>query len=188
MGSQSRRFLVRPPSTSVKASGGLGMTVALLVAGVIATAAVEKIVWKPVTLALLKVDDRQAKFWNVYVAHKKENLVLVQLGRRNLVLDPELREVVEIPPAALHRKGKDLEWDRAEKHPTEGTEAQRTQRENAEKNAEREDGAPSEKVLATADWRIRDAGRVRIIRVRLTDEGRVLEVQLPLRPDLRILY
>lgn len=164
-----RRFIVR--------RGGLGMTIALVVAGalpVVATA--EKIVWKPVALALLKVDGRQAKFWNVYVAHKKENLVLVQLGRRNLVLDTELREVVEIPPAVLERKGKDLEWERAEKPNTENTETRSAQRKN------------EEKVLETADWWIRDAGRARIIRVRLSEEGRVLEVQLPLRPDQRILY
>lgn len=127
-------------------------------------------------LALLKVDGRQAKFWNVYVAHKKEHLVLVQLGRRNLVLDTELREVVEVPPAALERKGKDLHWEPAEKTNTEGAGAQRTQKKS------------EETVLATADWWIRDAGRARIIRVRLSAEGRVLEVQLPLRPDLRILY
>jgi hypothetical protein len=42
--------------------------------------------------------------------------------------------------------------------------------------------------VATADWWMRDAGRARIIRVRLKEEGRVLEVQLPLRPDLRIFY
>ena len=146
--------------------------------------AAEKIVWKPVALAVLKVDERPAKIWEVYVAQKREHLVLVQLGRRNLVLDTELREVVEIPPAALQRKGKDLLWERAEKHNTEGAEApfdsaqgrQRTQRKD------------EERALATADWWIRDAGRARIIRVRLKEEGRVLEVQLPLRPDLRILY
>lgn len=127
-------------------------------------------------LALLKVDGRQAKFWNVYVAHKKEHLILVQLGRRNLVLDTELREVVEIPTAALERKGKDLQWERSEKTNTEGAEAQSPQSKN------------EETALATADWWIRDAGRARVIRVRLSDEGRVLEVQLPLRPDLRIMY
>src|SRR3970040_245790 len=107
--------------------------------------AAEKIVWKPVVLALLKVDGRPAKIWNVYVAQKKEHLVLVQLGRRNLVLDTELREVVEITPAAIQRKGKDLQWERAEKPNTENTETQSTQRQE-------------EKTLATADWWIRDAG------------------------------
>jgi hypothetical protein len=153
------------------------MTIILSLAFLCSTAvAAEKIIWKPVTLALLKVDGRQAKFWNVYVAHKKEHLVLVQLGRRNLVLDTELREVVEIPLAALERKGKDLQWERLEKTDAEGAEAQSPQSKN------------EEKVLATADWWIRDAGRARIVRVRLSDEGRVLEVQLPLRPDLRIFY
>ena len=137
--------------------------------------AAEKIVWKPVVLALLKVDGKPAKIWGVYVAQKKEHLVLVQLGRRNLVLDTELREVIEIAPTAIQRKGKDLQWERAETANTENTETQRTQR-------------TEEKALATADWWIRDAGRARIIRVRLKEEGRVLEVQLPLRPDQRILY
>ena len=84
--------------------------------------AAEKIVWKPVVLSLLKVDGKPAKIWNVYVAQKKEHLVLVQLGRRNLVLDTELREVIEIAPAAIQRKGKDLQWERAETANTENTE------------------------------------------------------------------
>jgi hypothetical protein len=138
--------------------------------------AAEKIVWKPVALALLKVDGRQAKFWNVYVAHKKEHLILVQLGRRNLVLDTELRAVMEIPSTALQRRGKDLEWERAGEANTDNTEAQSTRSKD------------EERALATADWWIRDAGRARIIRARLSEEGRVLEVQLPLRPDQRILY
>lgn len=151
------------------------MTAALLAAGVFAIAAAEKVVWKPVVLAVLKVDGRPAKIWSVYVAQKKEHLVLVQLGRRNLVLDTELREVIEIVPAAIQRKGKDLQWERAERANTEDTETQRTQR-------------AEEEAVASADWWIRDAGRARIIRVRLKEEGRVLEVQLPLRPDQRILY
>ena len=159
-----------------------------LFASPLAGQAAEKIVWKPVALAVLKVDDRPAKIWEVYVAQKKEHLVLVQLGRRNLVLDTELREVVELPPAALQRKGKDLQWDRAEKPNTENTEAQRAQREDVEKSTGQEASAPTGKVLETTGWWIRDAGRARIIRVRLKAEGRVLEVQLPLRPDLRILY
>ncbi len=167
----------------------LGMTTALLFVLVCVTAsAAEKIVWKPVVLALLKVDGRPAKIWSVYVAQKKEHMVLVQLGRRNLVLDTELREVIEVAPAALQRKGKDLQWERAERANTENTEAQRTRREDTEKNTGQEAGATEDKLVTSADWWIRDAGRARIIRVRLKEEGRVLEVQLPLRPDQRILY
>ena len=138
-----------------------------------ASAAAEKIEWRPVPLAVLKMDGRPVKLWNVYVAHKKEHLVLVQLGQRFLMLDTDLREVVEIAPAALKRKGSTLEW-----------EAKEDSNARAQRNAERK----SEKVLLSEEWSIREAGPARIIRVRLAAEGRVLEVQLPIRPDLRVLY
>ena len=162
---------------------------ALCLALTVQAAAAEKITFKPVTAALLKMDNRQVKHWNVYAAHKKEHLVLVQLGERLLVLDTELREVVELPPHTLERRGKDLRWERQKKADAE---ARRAQRKDAEKRASpgpdntgASDAIATEQVLASDEWSVRDAGRARIIRVRLKDEGRLLEVQLPLAPDQR---
>jgi len=125
------------------------------------TLATERITWKPVVAAVLKIDGQPAKLWNVYQAEKKRHLILVQLGRRFLKLDTRAHEVYELGPDQLERKGREL----------------RT------KNDEKLD-----KPLLSADWVVRDAGRARLVRVRLSDEGRILEVQLPLEIDLRSLY
>ena len=137
----------------------LGLLFVLLLA--VSAPAAEKIVWKPVANALLRIDDRPAKLWNVYRAEKKDHLLLVQLGRRFLMLDTREREIYELDPAKLERKDKLLLWNEADKP-----------------------GKP----LPTAEWLVRDAGRARRIRAKLSSEGRVLEVQLPRLPDLRSLY
>jgi len=153
----------------------------LLVGFAHAAGAAEKITWKPVLAAVLKVDNQPVKLWNVYVAHKKDHLVLVQLGWRFLMLDTELRQVVEVAPASLERKGEELRWERREaKAPDK--EADTTTKPGGTRIGK----APAaDTVLPSDGWNIRDAGRARIIRARLTDEGRVLEVQLPLAPDQR---
>ncbi len=139
-------------------------TSTLFLAVVLATCAAlaaDKIVWKPVERAVLKVDDRPARIWNVYRAEKKDHLVLVQLGRRYLMLDYRAKEIYELDLAKLERKDKELLWYEADK--------------------------PA-KPLSTADWSVRDTGPLRRIRATLSDEGRVLEVQVPIQPDLRQFY
>ncbi len=121
----------------------------------------EKIVWKPLERATLRIDDRPVKIWNVYAAEKKEHLVLVQLGQRFLLLDTRDRRIFELDSAKLAHKDKDLLWHEADK--------------------------PA-KPLPTADWTVRDVGPARRIRAKLTAEGRVVDVQVPIKPDLRTLY
>ena len=123
--------------------------------------AAEKIAWKPLGNAVLRIDDRPAKTWNVYRAEKKDHLVLVQLGRRFLMFDTRERQIFELDPTKLERKDKDLLWHEADK--------------------------PS-KPLPTADWTVRDVGPARRIRAKLSAEGRVLDVQVPIKPDLRQFY
>jgi len=77
------------------------------------------------------------------------------------MVDYHEREIYELAPEKLERKDKELLWNAADK--------------------------PS-KPMATTEWLVRDAGRVRRIRAKLSDEGRVLEVQVPIQPDLRGLY
>lgn len=121
----------------------------------------ERIVWKPLENAVLKVDERPAKVWNVYRAEKKDHLLLVTLGRRFLMLDIKGREIYELDPTKFEQKNNELLWHEADK--------------------------PA-RPLPTADWVVRDAGRARRIRVRLADEGRVLEVQVPITQDFRSVY
>lgn len=132
-----------------------------LVLTVGSAAAAERIVWKPLENAVLKVDERPAKVWNVYRAEKKDHLLLVTLGRRFLMLDIKGREIYELNPTKFEQKNNELLWHEADK--------------------------PA-RPLPTADWVVRDAGRARRIRARLADEGRVLEVQVPITQDFRSVY
>jgi hypothetical protein len=136
----------------------LGFALALTVGS---APAGERIVWKPLENAVLKVDERPAKVWNVYRAEKKDHLLLVTLGRRFLMLDIKGREIYELDPTKFEQKNNELLWHEADK--------------------------PA-RPLPTADWVVRDAGRARRIRVRLADEGRVLEVQVPITQDFRSVY
>lgn len=123
--------------------------------------AADKLVWKPLENAVLKIDERPAKIWNVYRAEKRDYLLLVTLGQRFLLLNVKEHQIYELDPAKFERKDEELLWHEADK--------------------------PA-KPLATAGWVVRDAGRARRIRARLAEEGRVLEVQVPIQPDLRGLY
>ncbi len=123
--------------------------------------AAEKIVWKPLDRVLLKVDEKPARIWSVYHVDKKDNLLLVALGRRYLLLDIREHQIYELDPAKLERRDKDLLWREADR--------------------------PA-KPLPTDDWTVRDVGPARRIRAKLASEGRVLEVQVPIQPDLRHFY
>ena len=133
----------------------------LLIFSASISAAPQKLIWKPVEVAVLKIDDRPVKLWEIFRAEKKPNLVLVQLGSRFLFLDTAARQLFELPPQSLERTGKELRMS----YPQHAGNLQ-----------------------PTSDWSIRDAGRARIIRIRLPAEGRVLEIQLPIPLDLRTLY
>jgi len=136
-------------------------TLLLILALATSALAADKVVWKPLENAVLKIDERPAKIWNVYRAEKKDHLLLVTLGQRFLMLDVKEHEIFELDPTKVERKDKELLWHEADK--------------------------PS-KPLPTADWVVRDAGRARRIRARLAAEGRVLEVQVPIQVNLRGLY
>ncbi len=120
----------------------------------------DKTVWKPIPEALLKIDEKPVKLWTAYREEKDKKVkrLLLQLGARFLLIDTELREVDEFRSENFEKAGKELRQGKT---------------------------GPPAKVLATSDWVLREAGFVRIIRTRLVDEGRVVEIQLPSFPDLR---
>ncbi len=130
-------------------------------AACIGARAADKIVWKPVTDAQLKLDGRPVRSWNVYRVEKKNNLILVQLGRRYLRLDTKERTVYELQPSELEAHGKDFQTH---------------------------ESAGQRKLVPSSDWVDRDVGTAQLVRVKLQDYGHVLEVQLPHLPDLRGLY
>ncbi len=130
----------------------------LAMAGFAYSADKEKIVWKSIPDAILQVDSRAPKIWNVFQAGKKFDPLLLQLGSRFLVIYVRRMEVYEIKPEQLGHKGEDLLW--------------------------RETDKPA-KPLATSDWSTKDVGSAMRILLKLADEGRIVDIQIPQVPDLR---
>ena len=118
----------------------------------------ETIVWKPIEDAILQVDARAPKEWNVYQPGKKFDPLLLQIGSRYLVIYVKGEEIYEIKPEQLQHKGNYLVW--------------------------RETDRPA-KPLPTSDWSTKDVGSASRILVKLSAEGRMIDIQIPQMPDLR---
>jgi hypothetical protein len=118
----------------------------------------EKILWKSIPNAILQVDSRAPKLWNVFQTGKKFDPLLLQLGSRYLVIYVRNMEVYEIKPEQLEHKGEDFLW--------------------------RESDKPA-KPVAISDWSVKDVGSASRILVKLADEGRVVNIEIPQMPDLR---
>jgi hypothetical protein len=139
---------------------GIAAGLALALTGIARSS--EKITWKPIPDAILQIDTLPVKHWNLFQAGKKDDLLLLQLGKRSLVIYVKSQQVYEIKPEQLQQKGEDLVW--------------------------RESDRPA-KPVATSDWSTRDIGSATRIRVKLADEGRLIDIQIPQMPDMRgVLY
>jgi hypothetical protein len=127
------------------------------------TAQTERLHWKPVNLAQVKLDDKTPLAFNVYQPDKKKesHFVLVMLGRRYIELDIKAKLAYNVPLIDIQKKGSDIESDNF---------------------------AVPGRLLATSDWSVRDVGPAELIKLTLGDYGRVLEVELPHPPDLRAFY
>ncbi len=139
----------------------LGGFATLFLALTLSARAAEKVTWKPIPDAVLRIDDRAPKQWSLFHAGKKYDPLLLQLGSRVLVIYAHNQAVYEIPPAQVEHKGEDLLWREIDK---------------------------PVKPLATSDWSTRDIGSAWRVRVKLTEEGRLVDIQIPQMPDLRGLY
>jgi hypothetical protein len=117
-----------------------------------------KIAWKPIPDAILQVDARAIKVWNLYQPGKKIDPLLLQLGSRSLVIYVRSQQVYEIKQETLEHKGENLMWH---------------------------DSDRPANPLATSDWSTKDIGSALRIRLTLTDEGRVIDIQIPQILDLR---
>ena len=118
----------------------------------------DRIVWKSIPNAILQVDSRAPKVWNVFQPGKKLDPLLIEIGNRYLLVYVHKNEVYELNPGQLEHKGDDLLW--------------------------RETDQPS-KTVPTSDWSTKDVGSAFRILLKLTDEGRTLVIELPQMPDLR---
>lgn len=139
------------------------LTILLLTTTSNAGAQGERVHWKPVNLAQIKLDEKTPLAFNVYRPEKKKDshFVLILLGRRYIELDIKAKIAYSVPFADVHKTGSDLESDNF---------------------------AVSSRVLATSDWSVRDVGPAELIKLTLGDYGRNLAVELPHPPDLRAFY
>ncbi len=139
------------------------LTILLLTAASGVSAQGERVHWKPVNLAQIKLDEKTPLAFNVYRPEKKKDshFVLILLGRRYIELDIKAKIAYSVPFADVHKTGSDLESDNF---------------------------AVSSRVLATSDWSVRDVGPAELIKLTLGDYGRNLAVELPHPPDLRAFY
>jgi hypothetical protein len=133
----------------------------LLVVLVLCAQAADKITWKPLVTAIFRIDDSPPKLWNLYHTGKKIDPLLLQLGSRYLVIYVRNEAIYELAPAVMEHKGAQLLWRESDK---------------------------PDKPLATSDWSTRDVGSAWRIQVKLSVEGRHLDIEIPQMPDLRGLY
>lgn len=165
-----------------------------------------RVLWKPVPMALLRVDDRAPKNWHIYGAEKRKHWLLVQLGGRFLLLDVQAKRVYEIAPRTLTRKGDTLEWndagdsagatrpaadagsDGSGAGPRQAADAKSATAATAPALSGRGRDLPDRTLLPSSGWSMRDVGPMLRIRLRLTAEGRDFDIQIPIQPDLRQFY
>jgi hypothetical protein len=148
------------------APAGITLLVASISLGVFADARAadsKAYLWKSVSQAQCKVDDKTPLNWNVYQTEKKKeaNLVLILIGHRYLALDIKAKLVYDVFPSDLQAKGKDFESGNL---------------------------FVQSRVLQTDNWSLRDVGPAELIKLTLADYGRELYVELPHMPDMRAFY
>jgi hypothetical protein len=134
--------------------------VALLVAGSL-FAAERALVWKASDNALLRVDDRPVNDWNVYQSGKKNDPLLLQMGKRFLLIEVRERLIFEIAPVKIEHKGAELLFDPNDR--------------------------PAQP-LDTSDWIVKDVGLAYRFSTKLTAEMHVVDVQIPHPLDLRSIH
>jgi hypothetical protein len=137
------------------------LAAAILVSPAPAPAKGKPLDWKQAGAALLRIDDHPAAEWNLYQVNKKNDLLLLKIDTRFLLIDIPRHQIFEIDPSKIEHKGEILRWD--------------------------PDDRP-DKPLETADWLIKDVGDGYRYRARLVAENHVLDVQIPHPLDLRNIY
>lgn len=126
----------------------------------------DRIHWKQVPEAQVKLDDKTPLAWSVYQPTKDKKdkkasstLVLILLGHRYLMLNLKDKAVYEVEPPQLQAQGSDFESG---------------------------DLTDSSHLIRTSDWDSRDVGPEQLYKLTLGDYGRVLQVTLPHPLDLRL--
>lgn len=134
---------------------------AALTLAVAANGAADKIVWKPLNQAIISVDGKAPPFWNVYTGDKQNQILLVQLWKRYLLVAMKEGAVYDVDPKTLVKKGDGFEFPLS---------------------------ATPENPLSLAEWSTKSMGLTLRLRFRLKPDGRLIELMLPQKPDLRPFY
>ncbi|HEV2616608.1 MAG TPA: hypothetical protein VGU63_08385 [Candidatus Acidoferrales bacterium] len=123
--------------------------------------AANRINWKPIGDAILKITGRKPpKAWSVYQDEKKKERVLVEMDNRYLILDAKTKQVYEITSAQFQLHGKYYQTAIPIPGPT----------------------------VPSTGWDIRDIGPAERIEVQLTNENISFDVELPHPLDLRTAH
>ncbi len=113
--------------------------------------------WKPIEDALLRVNDAAPKEWGAYRTGKKNEPLVLQIGNRFLFIQSHDHQVFELDPAKIEHKTGELLWSPSDR--------------------------PA-KPLATSEWNVDDIGAAFVVKVKLTDENALVDLQLPHPPDV----
>jgi hypothetical protein len=119
-----------------------------------------KLIWKSVEFAIVKFNDAAPNSWNMYHTDRK-GVLLVRLSKRYLLVNVQDEEVYDIDPQTVLVKGDTVEWSYSDKPP---------------------------KPIDIVEWTDRNVGRMQRIRFRLSKNGHMLELQIPLDPVGKPLY
>src|ERR1700722_8784389 len=87
------------------------MAAALYLASANLPAKEKTLTWKPIEDALLRVDDAPVKDWGVYQTGKKTDRLLLQMGKRFLLIEFRDHQIYEIDPPKVQLKSAELLWN-----------------------------------------------------------------------------
>ena len=163
----TKRSPSRPDSR--RRAGNRRAAALLLLLSVALTAAAAKkddgrIHWKPSDRGQVKLDDKQPLKTALYQpdkSQKKANLVLILLGHRWLALDIKAKLVYQVLPSDLQPEGAGFASG---------------------------DLFTKDRLVPSAEWSLRDVGPAELVKLKLNDYGRELQVFLPHPADLRAFY
>jgi hypothetical protein len=123
-------------------------------------AASPKLHWKSVGFAIVRFNDEAPQSWNIYHTDKR-GVLLVRIWKRILLVDIPEQLVFDIDPATVKPQGDGVDWSPSD--------------------------IPDDPLQIT-EWKERNVGPVQRVRFRLSKEGSILELQLPLRADGKSAY
>ena len=129
-------------------------------------ASAKQIHWTQLTDAQLKLDGKPPLTWGVYQPDKKSkkkgsDLLLILVGHRYMMLDLNGKLAYVVYPSDIQAQEKDFESD---------------------------DLAKAGNLIPSSDWTVRDVGPAELVRFKLGDYGRVIDVSIAHPPNLTSFY